>query len=217
MGAKGSIDSTAGQETQRLRYFCIITLIYFEMNPADEQQLVESAANDPEAFGMLYERHYQPIFGYIFRRTLDWESAEDITSDVFIKAYKNIWRFRWSGVPISAWFYRIASNEVKMYFRRGKKASVSLNELMESRGFDVTDPQTPESERKRIEQELDQHKDFAAIQSQVEQLPVKYQEVIALRYFEQKSITEIAEILDKNENTVKSLLARGLERIRQKI
>jgi RNA polymerase sigma-70 factor (ECF subfamily) len=71
-------------------------------------------------------------------------------------------------------------------------------------------------DRKEIEAELQKHDQFLAILRGLKELPVKYQEVIALRYFEGKENKEIVEILNINEGTLKSLLSRGLEKLRQK-
>ena len=79
----------------------------------------------------------------------------------------------------------------------------------------MIDRRTDQQDRENIENEFKQHQDFLRIQLRLKQLPVNYQEVIALRYFEQKSIKEIAIILDKKEGTVKSLLSRGIEKLKK--
>ena len=68
-----------------------------------------------------------------------------------------------------------------------------------------------------MEKELKDHHDFIEVQKHLKTLSTKYQEVIALRFFENKSIPEIAEILEKKEGTIKSLLSRGLEKIRNEM
>jgi len=70
-------------------------------------------------------------------------------------------------------------------------------------------------EQEQLETELKQHEDFKIIQSHVQSLDIKYQEVLALRFFEKKDIKEISAILEKPEGTVKSLLSRGLEKLRE--
>ena len=70
-----------------------------------------------------------------------------------------------------------------------------------------------EEERQELEVQLAQHEDFRRAQTALKTLPGKYQEVLALRYFEQKTVAQIAEILGKNEGTVKSLLSRGIAKI----
>jgi RNA polymerase sigma-70 factor (ECF subfamily) len=183
----------------------------------DEPPHTTPHSNSPQAFGSLYEQHYSQIFGYVYRRILHWETAQDITAEVFFKAYRSFWRFRWSSIPIGAWFYRIAANEVNMYFRVGRfKRDVSLTELLDEKGFDAPDSAST-IEKANAERELQQSQDFVLIQACLRSLPAKYQGVIALRYFEGKNIREIAEILGKREGTIKSLLSRGLERIRKKL
>jgi DNA-directed RNA polymerase specialized sigma24 family protein len=114
----------------------------------DEPQHTPPRSNSPQTFGPLYEQYYSQIFGYVYRRILHWETAQDITAEVFLKAYKSFWRFRWSSIPIGAWFYRIATNEVNMYFRLGRfKRDVSLTELLEEKGS--TRPTQPRRTPKR--------------------------------------------------------------------
>jgi len=185
---------------------------------ADESPRTLAHSNSPEAFGLLYEQHYSLIFGYVYRRILHWETAQDITAEVFLKAYKSFWRFRWSSIPIGAWFYRIATNEINMYFRVGRfKRDVSLTELLDEKGFDTPDAMTTDIEKANAEGELKRSQDFLLVQACLKSLPAKYQDVISLRYFEGKSIHQIAEILRKREGTIKSLMSRGLEQIRKKL
>ena len=180
----------------------------------DERSIIARAKKDPEAFGILFEQHYPAIFGYVLRRVEDWNTSKDITSEVFLKAFKGLWRYRWQGIAFSAWLYRIATNEVNMYFRKGRLNIVSLDQIMEEIGFEPVDPQTLEAERIEAERKLREYDDFFAIRSRVLQLPIKYQDVIALRYFERKSVKEVAEILSKKEGTVKSLLSRGIAKLK---
>ena len=185
------------------------------MDFENERSLIERAKKDPEAFGILFEKHYPATFGYVFRRVEDWSVSKDITSEVFLKAFKSLWRYRWQGIPFSSWLYRIATNEVRMYFRKGRRPILSLDQLMEEIGFEPIDPQTLEAERLEAERKLREYDDFLAIRSKILALPIKYQDVIMLRYFERKSVKEIAEILNKKEGTVKSLLSRGIGKLKQ--
>ena len=74
--------------------------------------------------------------------------------------------------------------------------------------------QAADNERETMEKELQAFNDYNRIRQNLLKLDLKYQEVIALRYFEQKTNTEISIILGKNEGTIKSLLSRGLEKLR---
>lgn len=175
----------------------------------EEKQLVERAKSDPEAFSILYERYYSPIFSYILKRTANIETAEDITSIVFLKVLKNIWRFQWEGISFSSWIYRIATNEIANFYRKKKKI-IFLEEIKELRSNS-----DPLGEILRAQEELERNEEFLDLHRKISQLPVKYQEVIYLRYFENKKIKEICEILGKREGTVKSLLHRAIKKLRK--
>ncbi|MCD6233184.1 RNA polymerase sigma factor [bacterium] len=187
------------------------------MELSKEKELIKEAKKNPEVFGKLYEQHYSKIFGYILKRTADLEIAQDITSETFFKALKKLWQFRWRNISFSAWLYRIANNEIANYFRKNKNCSTSLDKLLEEKGFEPVTLHNPETEFLEAQEKLKKHQDFLEIQEKIFQLPIKYQEVITLRFFEKKKIKEIAEILGKKEGTIKSLLSRGLEKLRELI
>jgi len=185
------------------------------MDLSEEEDLVRQAQKAPDAFARLYDHYYPRIFGYILRRTANLEAAQDVTSETFLKALGKLWQFHWRNVSFSSWLYKIASNEINQYFRKAEyKKSVSLEELQEQ-GFELLSPHDPEGELIEAQERLKQHQDFLEIQKKITKLPAKYQEVIALRFFEKKQIKEIAEILGKREGTIKSLLHRAVERLRE--
>ncbi|HEU65150.1 MAG TPA: sigma-70 family RNA polymerase sigma factor [Chloroflexi bacterium] len=185
------------------------------MDLSAEEELIRQAQKDPHAFAELYDHYYSKIFGYVLRRTANLEAAQDITSETFLKALKKLWQFRWRSVSFSSWLYKIASNEINQYFRKAEyKKSTSLEELQEQ-GFEPISPHDPESELIEAQEKLEQYQEFLDVQKKLVRLPAKYQEVIALRFFEQKQIKEIAEILGKKEGTIKSLLHRAVEKLRE--
>lgn len=177
----------------------------------EEKKLVKRAKKEPEAFGLLFDAHYQKIFGYVLRRTADIDSAKDVVSETFLKALKNLWQFKWQGVSFSSWLYRIAANETVNYYRH-KKPTISLSAI--SSPVDKSDLL---EEITRAQEKLKEHQDFLKLQKEIMLLPLKYQEVLTLRFFEQKQLKEIAEILGKKEGTIKSLLHRGLAKLRVKL
>jgi len=181
----------------------------------EEKQLVADIRNDPSKFSVVFDTYYSVIFSYIFRRVADYDLARDIASETFLKAFLNIGTFRWRGISISFWLYRIATNEMHQFFRKKKYQPESLEFLVETYYQDIIDPASTKGEKMQLENEIQQHADFLIIQKKIKQLPVIYQEVLALRYFEQKSIKEVAAILDKREGTVKSLLSRGIEKLKK--
>lgn len=182
-----------------------------------EETLVKKIKQQPAAFNLLYDQYYPLIFNYVYKRTLDFDLTKDICSEVFLKAFLKINQFRWKGVSIAAWFYRIATNEINLSYRRKKYKPSSMDDLLGEVKLELPDPASLQEEKDAIERQMQEHEDFLLIQSKLKLLPLKYQEVIALRYFEQKSIQEISQILKKKSGTIKSLISRGLEKIRQMI
>jgi RNA polymerase sigma-70 factor (ECF subfamily) len=184
------------------------------MDITEEKNIIKKARNNPGEFGQIFDAYYPKIFGYILRRTLNVEHSRDLASEVFYKALKNLWQFRWRGISISSWLFKIATNQVNAYFR---KSVIRLESYDELKKYEFTDIKTGiilESELLNAEQTLQKHQEFINLQSKISSLPPKYQDVLTLRYFEEKSIKEISEILNKKEGTVKSLISRGLNKLR---
>ena len=180
------------------------------MNLEQERDLVERAKYSREAFGELYDAHYNRIYGYVLRRTADAEAARDVTATVFYEALKHIKDYRWRGIPFSHWLYRIANREIVDRYHK-RKPEVSY-------GKDSAELEDhPDSHGSLYSGEIDRgrYEDYIDLQSCISRLPRKYQEVIALRYFEDREIKDIAGILRKPSGTVKSLLHRGVEELRK--
>lgn len=180
----------------------------------DEKELLGRIRQQPERFSELFKLYYKQIFGYIIRRTGSFDDTADIAADTFLKAFYNIHNFRYTGISVKIWLYRIATNEVNLYFRHKQKHS-SLFERIITEDQNLLKNYIVE-DRKEIESELQRHEQFLSVLKELKTLPVKYQEVIALKYFESKDNKEIAEILNIKEGTLKSLLSRGVEKLRQK-
>ena len=182
------------------------------MQPDNERELLRRIKKDPQVFALVYDEHYHSIFSYVFRRIANYDLAKDVTAETFLKAYQKIGVFEWRNVPISAWLFRIATNEINLYFRNSKYTLACLDDT----GLHSYLPYEEgiETEKAALEKALQENEEFLMIQKQLLQLDIKYQEVIALRFFEEKSIKEISTILSKKEGTVKSLLSRGLEKLR---
>jgi RNA polymerase sigma-70 factor (ECF subfamily) len=182
------------------------------MLPDNEKELLKRIKKDPQAFALVYDKHYNSIFSYVFRRLANYDLAKDVTAETFLKAYQKIGVFEWRNVPISAWLFRIATNEINLYFRNSKYSPACLDDT--NLHLYLAYEEGIETEKAALEKALQENEEFLMIQKQLLQLDIKYQEVIALRFFEEKSIKEISTILSKKEGTIKSLLSRGLEKLR---
>jgi len=188
------------------------------MTTPEEQErlLVEQAKHDPKAFGDLFERHFDQIFRYVMRRTGNVQVAEDITAEVFYKALDKLWQFKWRSVPFSAWLYRIATNEVNAYYRQSSRRALSLDQYEEDHK-EALEWSNLKEEILEAERVIENERTYKEVQKAIVQLPIKYQEVITLRFFEEKKLQEISTILNKKEGTIKSLLSRGLKRLQQEL
>ncbi|RDB04545.1 RNA polymerase sigma factor [Runella aurantiaca] len=183
---------------------------------ATSSDFKEFDTNDPQVFGKIYDVFYPKIFGYAFRRVGDYDIARDVAAETFLKAFLNIKKYRFEGHSISAWLYKIATNEINLFFRSQKYRPDLFGQLSEEMLSDRELMAVFEKERMDTERQMEEYEAFTEVQKHLKTLPVKYQEVIALKYFEEKTLLEISAILDKPEGTVKSLLSRGLEQLRQK-
>jgi RNA polymerase sigma-70 factor, ECF subfamily len=184
---------------------CIIR----SMDLEQERTLIERAKYSKDAFGELYDMHYDTVLGYAFRRTADIEVAQDVTSAVFFKVLEKIQNYQWQGIPFSHWLYRIANREIVNQYDK-KKLEISQVQKL-SRNSETLNSQNEPAFHVKTEQ----NEDYIDLQRCISRIPSKYQEVIALKYFEDKETREIAGILNKPEGTVKSLLHRGIEQLRK--
>lgn len=166
---------------------------------------VQAAQRDPARFRPLYNRYYEPIFRFIFRRTNQEELTADICSQVFLKALQRLKSYSYKGVPFSAWLYRIASNEVAQHYRATQKNRVvSIEDSSFSDMIDELDEQNTEGLRQQLLATLDTLKDGDL-------------QLIELRFFEQRSFREVAEITGITENNAKVRTYRILERMKKKL
>jgi RNA polymerase sigma-70 factor (ECF subfamily) len=177
---------------------------------SDEAELIQRAKTQPDVFGQLYDRYYSIILNYVYRRTLDVALAEDLTSNTFFKALRALGGYE-NREKFVAWLYRIAGNEIRLNWRarRSQRQGEARwrNELSRLR-FATAGPITTEE----IEEQARQ---FAQLHEALSRLPERYQAVIALRYFESMSCEEVAEVLGTKVGTVKSLIHRGVKRLRR--
>lgn len=171
----------------------------------DEAQLVALARTDPRAFAVLYRRHYRAIAGYIHRRVGDVHATEDLVADTFLAAMRGLPRYRPGGSPFLAWLYGIASRLVNAWARRQRRAAMRR---LSAQSAIVAGGAAGEAAA-----DIDGELARAALLT----LPPRFQTVLALHYLEGMPVADIALALGCREGTVKSRLARGRERLRQKL
>lgn len=173
---------------------------------SDEGALIEQAKKDPEKFKVLYERYHEQIYLFMVRKVIDKELAADLTSEVFLKCLVGLKKYKVGKVPFVAWLYRIAMNEAGQYFRKNKKQQyVILDDLfVNNLVSEIGGVELEESELKQLLAQVVQTLKTAEIQ------------VIELRFYEEKSFKEVAQILDISENNAKVRTYRALEKLRKR-
>ena len=169
----------------------------------EDQMLVAAARHDTDAAGRLFDKYYSEVLGYIYHCTFDTSVAEDLTSNVFLAVFRHLGRYQWRRASFRAWLYRIATNEVRMHWRRQKRVRiVSLQ---------------PDDDKSVAESSVSDNmaaaEEYRLLYKALLELRLKYRTVIILRYFEGKTIAEICEITATKEGTVKCQLHRGLARL----
>jgi RNA polymerase sigma-70 factor, ECF subfamily len=172
----------------------------------DAALAVRASQGDPAAFGTLYDRHVSAVYRYVYYRVRDDADAEDLTSDVFMKALRAISRYE-PRQAFLAWLYRIARNSVIDHVRRGGR-QVSFEDALEHpEVHNAIDPDL----------EVLAGSDKAALRTALGQLTPLQQEVIVLRFLEGYSTDEIARLIGKREGTVRGIQFRALGALRQLI
>ncbi len=185
-------------------YYHKLPVVLPEEEVRNEYEILKRAQKDPSAFGELYEKYFDRIFNFIYRQTDDEELTADLTSQTFLNALNNIGSFEYRGIPVSAWLYRIAMNEVNKYYRKKKRTRVfSIEEV---RVKELIEQGTDNFDEELIQRMLTYLKD----------LPTDMLEVLELRFFENKDFREIAYILGITESGAKMRTYRALDKLRKK-
>ncbi|QPC84744.1 sigma-70 family RNA polymerase sigma factor [Phototrophicus methaneseepsis] len=172
-----------------------------------DNELIELAKDDREAFGELYERYMPKIYNYIYYRTGNQQDAEDLTARVFYRAMGHIENYVDKGVPFQAWLYRIAHNLVANFHRdQGRRKIIPLDDYVaHTLRSDAPDKQAEASEEQ------------AALMAAIGRLPAERQQLLILKFIQQKSNAEIGEIMNRTEGAIKSLYHRTLLALRDEM
>jgi len=182
------------------------------MASSDEKAQVLQWKRDPEAFGVAYDAYFDGIFSYILNRVANATVAEDLAAQTFYTALTSPRKYKWSSVPVPAWLYRIATNEVNGYFRRKRSRNFLNIYSMENSLKD--DANSPDEELAAAEEEVEKQKGFLKIHDCIRQLKPIDQSLIVFRYFESKPFSEIALILGKREGALRMRCVRALEKLK---
>jgi RNA polymerase sigma-70 factor (ECF subfamily) len=171
---------------------------------SDDVALDRAIQGDRDAFGVLYERYVARIYNYVYYRTGNVHDAEDLTERVFIRALRHIENYRNRGLPVSAWFYRIAHNLVANWHRdNSRRKEVPL----EDRALMASLSEHPERELLVSEQN-------EQLLQVIRCLPPERQQLLLLKFVDHLSNAEIGIVMGRTEGAIKSLYHRTLLAIR---
>jgi RNA polymerase sigma-70 factor (ECF subfamily) len=178
------------------------------MHEESDSALIARAKEDPEAFGILYERYVDRIYEYIYYRTSNRQDAEDLTARTFYRALKHLPHYVDRGAPFSAYLHRIAHNLVANWHRDhcGRQV-VSFDEsaTITLRHQDTAIVTEEQADKK--------HKQDMVLQV-IRQLSADRQQLLILKFVERMSNAEIARVMGRTEGAVKSLYHRTLIELR---
>jgi RNA polymerase sigma-70 factor (ECF subfamily) len=178
---------------------------------ADGELVARAIAGREEGFEELVRRYQRPIVAYVYRMVGDYDSALDLTQEVFIKVYGSLERYR-PEFKFSTWIYRIAHNAAIDHLRRlgGMRIEDLEAEGEGGRTYEkplASNAPTPEQESERRERR-------AEIEEIVQALAPAYRELIVLRHAHDLSYDEIAEVTGLPLGTVKNRIFRAREAMR---
>ncbi len=167
-------------------------------------ELIARAQNgDETAFEELYNEYFTQLYRYVLVRVGSGDEADDITQMVFLKFYKNLQNWHDQGYNPSAYLYTIARSVIADHFRskarKGKKID-SSDEVLEI----IADPS------QNLHANVISNEEKANLYKALQQLPENYQEALLLRYVENLSSKEIADIIDKSDVATRKLLSRAV-------
>ena len=169
-----------------------------------QRKVIEDAqAGDLEALASLYDAHINQVYRYALARLGNVHDAEDVAEEIFLKMLAGLPNYQWRKVPFAAWLMRIARNEVVSFARRNNRRSLDteLPEEVVDRGNN--DPAEATERIMKLED----------LRQAVALLPEAQREVIILRFASGLSVADTARALGKQENNVKVLQHKGMQRL----
>lgn len=171
----------------------------------NEHTLLKRARqSDNAALGKLYDRYAPRIYAYVYRRTGDVHLAEDLTGDVFVRVVQAIHAKQFWHTSFQAWLYRVAHNLVVDHYRRQRAVELELNEQLTT-DADDDDPATRSAEAL----------EYGQVRAALVQLTLEQQQVLSLRFGEELTARETAEVMGKNVGAIESLQHRALAALRR--
>jgi len=180
------------------------------MVPNNDESITEWVTRcqegDQEAFGPLVDHYQAWVFGNIYRRVGNRDKAEELSQEVFLKAFSQIGKFR-REASFSTWLFQITRNHCRDFFRRKENRqalALSLEDLNQELALSP-----------KIEAEMARQKASQTLRTAVANLPEIYREALSLRYFSEFSYEEMSKHQNQKISSLKMRVARGLDLLRK--
>ena len=175
--------------------------------PLADEDLVEQARTDPDAFAELYRRYVPRVHAFVYRRSRSSELAEEITASTFERALRALPGFRWRDGGFQAWLYRIAANELASHYRRAQRQHSERGQRAARQLVDdapATEPTLDDGDGSEVLRALGQ-------------LNERYQRAISLRYLSGLSPEDAARAMGLSKATFAVVLHRAMGALRKVI
>ena len=179
-----------------------------EKNIAYWNNLAVEAIHDEDAFTELYQHFFPRVYKFIYAKTSDAETSDEIISKTFLKMYENLQSYNPGRAAFSTWLYQIALNEMKMYWR--SKSYHGEHEEAWDENFNPAAPDFEEPEKKILQSETQE-----LIKEALKKLPERERKIIEMTYWLNYPPRKIAEVLDLKPNTVSVILKRAKESLKK--
>ncbi len=170
----------------------------------EEAEFIRKAQKDAQAFKPLYEKYFKSIYVFVLHRIAEKSLSADITSQVFLKALLNLKKYRFQGLPFSAWLYKIALNECYDFMRKSNRYRfVSIDDTSIEHLYEELTTET-HLEDLRVK-----------LPSLLERLSAEELHLVELRFFDRRPFKEVADILGITETYAKVKLYRVLSKMKK--
>lgn len=179
----------------------------------EEQKIIlEKIKIDKTCFWEIYDAYFDEIYSYIERRVDNEENAYDIAAKTFYNALNTIEKFKFKWISISSRLYKIASNEMKKYYRKS-----SLFPKVDLTPFEdfIADEVTADTDLKEKEFDNFNKNNYNLLKKALEKLKPTQKETLILRFWEKKSIKEISQITGQSESNTKVILHRSTKKLQK--
>jgi len=180
--------------------------------PSDEELIAQFQNGDVYAFDQIVHRYKDPLINFVYHFLGNRIDAEDVIQETFLRVYKNKHLYR-SIAKFYTWIYTIAGNLAKTELRRRRRRRVLSISQMGYADKDYDIPDTVSTPDKVVDGEMKED----LIRKEIDDLPVKFKEVIVLRDIQEFSYEEIGAILKIPIGTVKSRVNRGRLRLQKRL